>query len=89
VRLKSLANIISTATLTGDKKVALDEETKLSINLTSHAPWTFKMSDGKEYTATKSPFEVSVKLLSTTTYSVMEVKNICGTGTVSGTAKLR
>ena len=63
-------------------------KTKLSINLTSHAPWTFKLSDGKEYTATKSPFEVSVKPLSTTTYSLSEVKNICGTGTVSGSAKI-
>jgi hypothetical protein len=88
VKLKTLANIIPTATLTGDKKIAPDEETKLSINLTSHAPWTFKLSDGKEYTATKSPFEVSVKPLSTTTYSLSEVKNICGTGTVSGSAKI-
>ncbi len=88
VKLKTLANIIPTATLTGDKKINLDEEAKLSINLTSHAPWTFKLSDGKEYTAIKSPFEVSVKPLFTTTYSVTEVKNICGTGTVSGTAKI-
>jgi hypothetical protein len=88
VKLKSLANIIPTATLTGDKKIDYDTETKLSINLTSHAPWTFKLSDGKEYTATKSPFEVSVKPLSSTTYSLSEVKNICGTGTVSGSAKI-
>ena len=70
------------------QKIDYDQETKLSINLTSHAPWTFRLSDGKDYTATKSPFEVSVKPLSTTTYSVTEVKNICGTGTVSGTAKI-
>jgi hypothetical protein len=88
VKLKTLANIIPTATLTGDKKIDYDTETKLSINLTSHAPWTFKLSDGKEYTATTSPFEVAVKPLSTTTYSLSEVKNICGTGTVSGTAKI-
>ena len=88
VRLKSLANIIPTATLIGDKKIDYDTETKLSVNLTSHAPWTFKLSDGKEYTATKSPFEVSVKPLFTTTYSLSEVKNICGTGTVSGSAKI-
>jgi hypothetical protein len=88
VKLKSLTNIIPTATLTGDKKIDYDQETKLSINLTSHAPWIFKLSDGKEYTATKSPFEVSVKPLSTTTYNLSEVKNICGAGTVSGSAKI-
>lgn len=88
VKLKSLANITPTATLTGDKKIDLDQETNLSVNLTSHAPWTFKLSNGKEYTATKSPFEIAVKPLATTTYSLSEVSNICGTGTVSGTAKI-
>jgi hypothetical protein len=88
VKLKSLANIIPTATITGDQKIGLDQETKLSVNLTSHAPWTFKLSDGKEYTATKSPFEITVKPLTTTTYNLSEVSNICGTGTVSGTAKI-
>lgn len=88
VKLKSLPNIISTATLTGDQKIDYDKETKLSVNLSSYAPWTFKLSDGKEYTATKSPFEIAVKPLSTTTYSLTEVKNICGMGTVSGTAKI-
>ena len=88
VKLKSLPNIIPTATLTGDQKIDYDKETKLSVNLSSYAPWTFKLSDGKEYTATKSPFEIAVKPLSTTTYNLSEVKNICGTGTVSGTAKI-
>ncbi len=88
VKLKSLEKIIPTATLIGDKKIDLDQETKLSVNLTSYAPWTFKLSDGKEYTATKSPFEITVKPLTTTTYSLSEVSNICGTGTVSGTAKI-
>lgn len=75
-------------TLKVNQKIDYDKEAKLSVNLTSYAPWTFKLSDGKEYTATKSPFEVSVKPLSTTTYSLSEVSNICGTGTVSGTAKI-
>lgn len=88
VKLKTLANIIPMATLSGDKKIDYDQETKLAVNLSSHAPWTFKLSDGKEYTATKSPFEITVKPLSTTTYNLTEVKNICGTGTVSGTAKI-
>lgn len=70
------------------QKIDYDKETKLSVNLSSYAPWTFKLSDGKEYTATKSPFEIAVKPLSTTTYNLLEVKNICGTGTVSGTAKI-
>jgi SdrD B-like domain/Secretion system C-terminal sorting domain len=88
VKLKTLANILPVATLTGDKKIGYDQETKLAVNLSSYAPWTFKLSDGKEYTATKSPFEITVKPSSTTTYNLTEVKNICGTGTVTGTAKI-
>ena len=88
VKLNRLPDIPLSATLTGNQKIDYGQEAKLSINLTSQAPWTFKLSDGKEYTATKSPFEVSVKPLSTTTYNLLEVKNICGTGVVSGMAKI-
>ena len=88
VKLNRLPDIPLSATLTGNQKIDYGQEAKLFINLTSQPPWTFKLSDGKEYTATKSPFEVSVKPIFTTTYSLSEVKNICGTGTVSGTAKI-
>jgi hypothetical protein len=78
----------TTALITGDKIINYADSSKVSIAFTSDAPWAFKFSDGKEYIATKSPFEVSVKPQFTTTYSLLEVKNICGIGTVSGTAKI-
>lgn len=89
VRAKVLTNILPTAILTGDKEINYADTVKVSIAFTSHAPWTFKLSDGKEYTATKSPFEVSLRPQFSTNYTLTEVKNVCGAGTVSGTANIK
>ena len=89
VKTKVLPNILPTATISGDKDINYNDSTKVAIAFTSYAPWTFKFSDGKEYTATKSPFSVSVKPQFTTTYSLTEVSNLCGTGTVSGNATIK
>jgi Secretion system C-terminal sorting domain len=89
VRAKVLANVLPTAIITGNKEINYADTAKVSIAFTSHAPWTFKLSDGKEYTTTKSPFEVSLKPQFSTDYTLTEVKNVCGTGTVSGTANIK
>jgi hypothetical protein len=89
VRAKVLANILPTAVITGDKEINYADTAKVSIAFTSYSPWTFKLSDGKEYTATKSPFEVSLKPQFSTNYTLTEVKNVCGTGTVSGSANIK
>ncbi len=89
VRAKVLANILPTATLTGDKEINYADTVKVSIAFTSYSPWTFKLSDGKEYTATKSPFEVSLRPQFSTNYTLTEVKNVCGMGTISGTANIK
>jgi hypothetical protein len=89
VRAKVLANILPTATLKGDKEINYADTAKVSIAFTSYSPWTFKLSDGKEYTATKSPFEVSLRPQFSTNYTLTEVKNVCGAGTISGTANIK
>lgn len=89
VRAKVLANILPTAILNGDKEINYADTAKVSIAFTSHAPWMFKLSDGKEYTATKSPFEVSLKPQFSTNYTLTEVKNVCGIGTIAGTANIK
>ena len=89
VRAKILANILPTAILTGDKEINYADTTKVSIAFTSHAPWTFRLSDGKDYTATKSPFEVSLRPQFSTNYTLTEVKNVCGAGAISGTANIK
>ncbi len=89
VKAKLLENILPTAIITGDKDINYADTAKVSIAFTSYSPWTFKLSDGKEYTTTKSPFEVSLKPQFTTAYKITEVKNVCGMGTVSGTANIK
>ena len=88
VKIGQLPNIPATASISGDQSIDYGKEAKLKVDLGSHAPWTFKLSDGREFTAQKTPFEITVNPLSTTSYTLSEVKNICGTGTVSGTAKV-
>ncbi|PWK27323.1 putative secreted protein (Por secretion system target) [Arcicella aurantiaca] len=89
VRAKVLENILPTAVISGSKDLNYADTAKVSIAFTSHAPWTFKLSDGKEYTATKSPFEVSLRPQFSTNYTLSEVKNVCGVGTVSGEANIK
>ncbi|MET3125515.1 uncharacterized protein YneR [Arcicella rosea] len=88
VKTIALPTILPKATLTGDQSIDYDKETKISVSLNSYAPWTLTFSDGQIFTATTSPFEVNVKPLSTTTYTLSEVKNICGIGTTEGSAKI-
>jgi hypothetical protein len=89
VSAKVLDNILPTAVISGSKDLNYADTAKVSIAFTSHSPWTFKLSDGKEYTATKSPFEVSLRPQFSTNYTLSEVKNVCGVGTVSGEANIK
>lgn len=89
VAAKVFENILPTATISGSKDINYADTAKVSITFTSHAPWIFKLSDGKEYVATKSPFEVSLRPQFTTNYKLTEVKNLCGVGTVSGEANIK
>jgi len=89
VKAKVLENVLPTAIISGSKNINYADTAKVSIAFTSHAPWTFKLSDGKEYTATKSPFEVSLRPQFSTNYKLTELKNVCGVGTVSGEANIQ
>ncbi|MEA5458262.1 T9SS type A sorting domain-containing protein [Arcicella sp. LKC2W] len=89
VNAKVLENILPVAVISGSKDLNYADTAKVSIAFISHAPWTFKLSDGKEYIATKSPFEVSLRPQFSTKYTLSEVKNICGVGTVSGEANIK
>ncbi len=88
VKTVSLPTILPKAILKGDQSIEYDKETKLSISLNSYAPWSLKLSDGQEFTTSVSPFEINVKPQVSTTYTISEVKNICGIGTTEGSAKI-
>jgi YD repeat-containing protein len=76
---------LPTATLTGTQIITAGQTATLSVALTGVAPWSIVMN-GTTYTASASPFSISVSPLLTTTYSLTSVSNSCGVGTVSGSA---
>ena len=64
------------------------DSTTVKINLTGDSPWSLKLSDGKNFKINASPYYFNVNPLKSTTYTINEVKNNCGIGTVQGEAKI-
>jgi hypothetical protein len=82
-----------TATLTGSPAdgIAVNPYTpvNLSVPLTGIAPYEVRLTDGTRYVITDDMRNLNGFWVSpgqTTTYTLAEVRNNCGTGTVSGTA---
>lgn len=78
-----------TASISGGTTLYLSESSTLKIDLTSLAPWTIKISDGKEYTANSTPYSVNVTPLDTNAYTITSVVNRCGTGVSKGMGKFK
>ncbi|GAB3506624.1 hypothetical protein GCM10027442_11070 [Emticicia fontis] len=79
---------VPTAILSGDNTIILGDSTALKVNVTGGFPASVTLSDGKNFAITNNPFVVGVKPAQTTTYELSAVKNDCGTGAVSGTARI-
>jgi trimeric autotransporter adhesin len=84
-----LFNDKPTALISGGTTLYLSESSTLKIDLTSLAPWTIKISDGKEYTANSTPYSVNVTPLDTNAYTITSVVNRCGTGVSKGLVKFK
>ncbi len=80
--------VLPTAKLSDSVQVYYGDSIKVKVNLTGDAPWTFKISDGREFTTSTSPYALGFRPLATSYFTVQEVKNICGIGTVSGKVKI-
>jgi Secretion system C-terminal sorting domain len=80
--------VLPTAKLSDSLQISYGDSVKVKVNLTGDAPWTFKISDGREFTASTSPYTLGFRPLTTSYFTVQEVKNICGIGTVSGKVKI-
>lgn len=84
VRTYPSANISST-----NNSINVSENTNIVVNLGGSGAWTFQLSDGtlvenfrqNSYIISKSPAE-------STTYSVVSVKNMCGTGSTGGSTTI-
>ncbi len=80
---------LPTASLTGDATLEAGQSASLSVKLTGDAPWSFKLSDSTLVdNVTQSPYTLKVTPAKTTTYTLVWVKNACGTGKTSGQATL-
>ena len=77
------------ATVTGGGTINQGESSTINVNFTSLAPWTFRFSDGKDYTATQTPFAITVMPTDSNAFRITSVFNKCGTGTSTGSAKFR
>ena len=79
---------LATATISGDKTMIIGDSTLLNVAITGELPANFTLSDGRSFNAEKSPFLLEVRPLISTTYALKEVKNSCGLGSISGSAKI-
>ncbi|RYU92927.1 T9SS type A sorting domain-containing protein [Emticicia agri] len=79
---------VPTAILSGDNTILLGDSTALKVNITGGFPASVTLSNGKNFAISANPFVVGVKPEQTTTYELLEVKNTCGAGLVSGSAKI-
>jgi hypothetical protein len=77
-----------TAILSGDNTILLGDSTALKVNITGGFPASVTLSNGKNFAISANPFVLGVKPAQTTTYQLTEVKNTCGAGLVSGSARI-
>jgi hypothetical protein len=79
-----------TGTLTGNATLLKGDSTRISVALTGTPPWQLTLTDffgSRTFTATASPYTLTVKPDTTVGYRLTEVRdNQCGTGTATGTA---
>ncbi|MBO0935264.1 T9SS type A sorting domain-containing protein [Fibrella sp. HMF5335] len=81
-----------TALITGATSVYKGDSARVSIALTGTAPWQLTIADKagpRSYTAATSPYVLTVRPDTTTSYRLTEVRNAqCGVGTATGTAQI-
>lgn len=77
-----------TAILSGDATINVGESATLNVSFTGSGPWTYTFTNGTTGSTGVNPFSIIVSPTATTTYALQSASNFCGTGTVSGTAKI-
>lgn len=81
--------ILPTAQISAVKnQIYYGDSTTVKIDLTGDSPWTINVSDGKTLNAKSTPYLFRVNPSRTGTYTLKDVKNNCGIGTVTGEAKI-
>ncbi|NBV13584.1 MAG: T9SS C-terminal target domain-containing protein [Sphingobacteriia bacterium] len=90
----ALLNVLPlpTATISGSQSICLGSSGSLSVQFTGGNPWQMTWSDGTTPTVvtgiTQSPYVWQVTPTVSTTYSIQQVSNFCGSGTFSGSVSM-
>jgi hypothetical protein len=78
------------ATLSGTNDICMGDQANIIINFTGLPPFTYSYSNGTTtfgpFTTSNNPTIISVSPTVSTSYSLTAVSDVCGNGTVSGTA---
>jgi hypothetical protein len=81
---------VPTANLTGSNTICPSTATNIAVALTGQSPWSVTYTDGTTpvtVTGITSALRLfSVTPAATTTYTITNVSNVCGAGSVSGSA---
>ncbi|HAK77981.1 MAG TPA: hypothetical protein DCM71_13995 [Runella sp.] len=78
-----------TATLSGDTTITLGGTATLTVVFTGNGPWTYTFTNTNTGTTLTSPLKGIVQPTVSTTYALQSVSNVCGAGTVAGSARVR
>jgi hypothetical protein len=76
------------ATISGDTIIKLGEPASLLLRFEGQSPWTYTLSDNSTNTVSAALQTVTVKPEFLTTYTLKSVSNVCGNGTVTGSARV-
>lgn len=82
-------NAIPTGVLAGNTTINAGSSTSINLITTGSKPIDYELSDGTKGTISFNDLNyINLKPSTTTTYSIKSMSNTCGTGTISGTAKI-
>lgn len=76
------------ATLSGDTTIAFGGEAKLKLSVQGTFPMTYVLSDNNTASISSNAQTISVKPALETTYTLKSVTNVCGNGSVGGSARV-
>ena len=76
-------NGVPTATLSGTQTIVVGQSANLSVMLTGTSPWSIVVNGTTYNNVQSSPHPLTFTPISTTTYTLSSVSNVCGTVNVS------
>jgi hypothetical protein len=77
------------AALVGDTTINVGGTATLTLTFSGNGPWTYTFTNTNTGTTSLNPLKGNVSPTVSTTYVLQSVSNVCGTGTVSGTARVK